>query len=265
MLVVNQFNKKLIELKDNKVIIKRLFGDKELEVEKIHAVYLDEYYRLKILYEEKPLIFNMSNVKMSDEFKLHQIIDTLNKDNNIFINGQSNTLRYYSIFFILINIGIILRAIYLNHSAEKIGISISIFIMLMIIYYFSNPKYGSVIYNYKVGVIEYYDWKTCKKRLLAKDERYDFNKNYIENEDWKYIKKKLSNQDKRQAINEGFIEYYDINNIKQKIQVYEKKYSFTKKNKVYKFKVKGANRSINTAIVYPNTYKRKIEELCDNK
>ncbi len=265
MIVNNQFNNPLLELKGDKVIIKRTFGVKVLEKEKIHAIYLDKYYRLKMLYEDKPLIFNMSNVKVNDEFKLHQIIDRLNKDNNVFINNQSNTIRYYSIFFIIMLLGTIARYIYLNDSYEKITISIMIIVGLIIVFYLSNPKLGSVIYNYKIGVIQYYDWKGSKKIIIAKDSRYNFADDHIKNDDWIYIRRNLNKQDKRDAINKGFIEYYDFNNIKRKIEVYEKIYSFKKKNKVYKFKVKGANRSINTCIIYPNTYKYKIEELCDKE
>ena len=90
MIINNHFDKKYIELTDDKIIFYRFFGKRTLELKKIRAAYMNDDYTIKILYGKKVKVCRFVNVKEGDKPLLRELIETLNKDKTVFFAGDQN-------------------------------------------------------------------------------------------------------------------------------------------------------------------------------
>ena len=63
MIINNHFDKKYIELTDDKIIFYRFFGKRTLKLKKIRAAYMDDNYIIKILYGKKVKQYYISKYK----------------------------------------------------------------------------------------------------------------------------------------------------------------------------------------------------------
>ncbi|MBU3087906.1 hypothetical protein KPL42_05295 [Clostridium gasigenes] len=89
MIINNHFDKKYIELTEDKIIFYRFFGKRTLELKKIRAAYMDDNYIIRILYGKTVRQYEIANIKEGDKNLLRELIETLNKDEKlVFSSGQ---------------------------------------------------------------------------------------------------------------------------------------------------------------------------------
>lgn len=88
MLISNHFNKKYIEVTEDKIIFYRFFGKRTLELKKIRAAYMDDNYIIRILYGKKVKQYQVTNIKEGDKDLLRELIETLNKDETLVFSSQ---------------------------------------------------------------------------------------------------------------------------------------------------------------------------------
>ncbi|MBB6623139.1 hypothetical protein H7E67_06845 [Clostridium gasigenes] len=89
MIINNHFDKKYIELTEDKIIFYRFLGKRTLELKKIRAAYMDDNYIIIILYGKTVRQYEVANIKERDKNLLRELIETLNKDEKlVFSSGQ---------------------------------------------------------------------------------------------------------------------------------------------------------------------------------
>ena len=88
MIINNHFDKKYIELTEDKIIFYRFFGKRTLELKKIRAAYMDDNYIIRILYGKTVRQYEIANIKEGDKNLLRELIETLNKDEKLVFSSQ---------------------------------------------------------------------------------------------------------------------------------------------------------------------------------
>ncbi|NKF05851.1 hypothetical protein J1C67_18105 [Clostridium gasigenes] len=88
MIINNHFDKKYIELTEDKIIFYRFFGKRTLELKKIRAAYMDDNYIIRILYGKMVRQYEIANIKEGDKNLLRELIETLNKDEKLVFSSQ---------------------------------------------------------------------------------------------------------------------------------------------------------------------------------
>ena len=181
MVINNHYSKVIIELTEKELILYKRFRTLRLDLESVQGAYLDNAYKIIILYKDKPINFSIVNVKEDEKVKIKELVDNINNKGNVFI---SKTIGDFSFIWWIILIQKIISSVMViigDKGADKIGYNMIWIIISLILVIKSGSKYKTIIYNLKENIIEYYDWKLQKKKVDSnfKDKKYSFKKSVI--------------------------------------------------------------------------------------
>ncbi len=186
MEIRNHFDEVFIELNEKELILKKRFRTLKLDREYLQGAYLDNAYKMIILYKDKPINFSVVNVKEEGKIKIKELVDIINAKGNVFI---TKSIGDFSFIWWIILIQKIISSIILsignkdivNDGIDEIGYNMIWIIISLILVIKSSFKYKTIIYNLDDNMIEYYDWKLQKQKVSSsfKNKKYSFKKSVI--------------------------------------------------------------------------------------
>ncbi|MBU3104924.1 hypothetical protein [Clostridium gasigenes] len=219
MVINNHFDKKYIELTEDKIIFYRFFGKRTLELKKIRAAYMDDNYIIRILYGKKVKQYYISNIKEGDKSLLGELIETLNKDEKLVFSSGQYYPPWIWVFYMVLPI---------ENLIEGGSIFHYIFWIFLLIVWITLLIFG--IYN-KVFIYDYsnssirLEWNSKRiKEYFPNGGNYKLEYNAV---DYRYVFRAAKRMSIIIPINimypvyyrEKLIELYNIsNNIEKKIE-----------------------------------------------
>lgn len=130
MVILNYNNKKYIEITEDEVIFYRFYGKRRLKLDNIRACYMDDNYRIIILYNNGIRSYGIPNVKPDNKVALGILVDKLNKNQVVFSSQYVLNwwiwIGYFPIAFINIKqshtiLGVLFWIIYIVVIASIMG------------------------------------------------------------------------------------------------------------------------------------------------
>ncbi|MBB6715011.1 hypothetical protein [Clostridium gasigenes] len=165
MIINNYFDKKYIELTEDKLIFYRFFGNQTLELKKIRGAYMDDKYNIKILYGKKVKSYRVVNISEGDKPLLKVLIEILNNDKTVFFSENQNLSPWiFGCYIVPMTINNLMDFKSIYSCIFWIIIAIGMIISIYDATYYSNNIF---IYNNNLIIVE---------NRLGKNKEYYPNK-----------------------------------------------------------------------------------------
>ena len=181
MEIRNHFDEVFIELNEKELILKKRFRTLKLDREYLQGAYLDNAYKMIILYKDKPINFSVVNVKEEGKIKIKELVDIINAKGNVFITKSIGDFSFIWWIGLLQNIIKTIMLIIENRGINEIVYNMIWGLIFLVLVIKSRMKYKTILYNLEDNMIEYYDWKLQKQKVSSsfKNKKYSFKKSVI--------------------------------------------------------------------------------------
>ena len=181
MEIRNHFDEVFIELNEKELILKKRFRRLKLDREYLQGAYLDNAYKMIILYKDKPINFSVVNVKEDGKIKIKELVDIINAKGNVFITKSIGDFSFIWWIGLLQNIIKTIMLIIENRGINEIVYNMIWGLIFLVLVIKSRMKYKTILYNLEDNMIEYYDWKLQKQKVSSsfKNKKYSFKKSVI--------------------------------------------------------------------------------------
>ena len=170
MVINNYNNKKYIEITNDEIIFYKWYGKRRLKRSKIRAAFMNDEYKITILYGKAIRKFNVCNVNKNEKAILGKLIEIMNGEEIVFAidRGGNNKNGLFILTYIL---AIEISNIYYNNW-QKIFLVISAGIVIFLIDIYFKPYYSIFVYDYnkKYITLESVNSKKKKEFTLNKDK-----------------------------------------------------------------------------------------------
>lgn len=165
MVLINDYNKVLIELNDNELIYKRFFTRVKIKKSHIRSVFYDESYLGILTCRGRIYSLSLGSLLWSEKVKLEDLRKELNKENILFDYTNAKAMRdffpYYMFFLPIFN----------NEKYLKFKIIIFLIIVLGIIYIKRVSIFSNTVFN-----IDKEELEIINRRNSLKYKRHEIDK-----------------------------------------------------------------------------------------
>lgn len=177
MVINNYNNKKYVEITNNEIIFYKWYGKRRLKRNKIRAAFMNDEYKITILYGKSIRKFNVCNVNKNEKVILEELIKLMNKEDLIFAVNRYNVCEE-GFFGILIIQNIILNLGKNNHIWSYIGLFLLIGLLAILAYLIPNYSIFLYDYNNKYIRLEAVNRNKKKEFHINRDKfRFKYNVN----------------------------------------------------------------------------------------
>lgn len=141
MIISKDNGKKLVELKENELIIYRFIKNKIIKRENIRSAYLNKDGLIVLTYDNKVDTISIRNMSWKDREGLKILVDEINNENIIFGTDYVDNTFWIMVMYPVLFIG------QSNYTVLIIVLKGLIVIMLMVIAIIMSKNYRGNIYN----------------------------------------------------------------------------------------------------------------------
>lgn len=165
MVLINDYNKVIIELNEDDFIYKRLFRRVKIKKSDIRSIFYDEVYLGILTYSGRIYSLSLGSLLWSEKWKLEDLRKELNKENILFDYTNAKAMRdsfpYYMFFILIFN----------DEKYLKFKIVIFLIFIIGIIYIRRISIFSNTVFNIDKDELEF-----IRRKSTLKYKRHEIDK-----------------------------------------------------------------------------------------